>query len=67
MRFGRQTRTVQSLQRAAANLGARRASKAAGIYVSNSELVHKSIFALMGCAVPLGALLRLSYYAPVFA
>ncbi|NYF79444.1 hypothetical protein HDF17_001731 [Granulicella arctica] len=67
MRLGRRTRMVQLLQRAAANLEARRASKAAGIHFIKPELVHKSTFALMGCAVPSSALLRLSYCAPVFA
>ncbi|HZY62698.1 MAG TPA: hypothetical protein VFE38_09240 [Edaphobacter sp.] len=42
------------------NFGAGRASMAAGIYTITIETVHKTIFALMGQAVPSSALPRLA-------
>ena len=65
MCFERQKRIV-SWDKRAQQLWGRRASTAAGIYTTTTEIVHKSNFALMGHAVPSSALPRLSAF-PLFA
>ena len=61
MRFERRIRMVQQeFRRAAATLGQGEPQTAAGINTIKTETVHKSIFALMGQAVPVSAFATLT-------